>query len=78
MPSTVSANNVNDKKRAEAAEENVHKLHRMVLGKDKNINNDYVENFYVDMAKGVGVELSAMLTITRFGIMSDYKPLIEY
>ena len=44
---------INDQKREELAQENVEKLHRMVLGKDKNINNDYVENFYVDMAKGV-------------------------
>ena len=44
---------VNDKEREEIAQENVKKLHRMVLGEDKNINNDYVENFYVDMAKGV-------------------------
>ena len=44
---------VNDKEREAIAQENVKKLHRMVLGEDKNINNDYVENFYVDMAKGV-------------------------
>ena len=55
MPSYNNSNNgVSIKhKREELAQENVEKLHRMVLGKDKNINNEYVENFYVDMAKGV-------------------------
>jgi hypothetical protein len=54
MPSTVSVNN--GKNHVEdVAQENVEKLHRMVLGKDKNINNDYVTNFYVDMAKGVRI-----------------------
>ena len=53
MPSTVSANNA---KTEEVAQQNVKKLHRMVLGEDKNINNDYVENFYVDMAKGVRIK----------------------
>merc|ERR1712198_188945 len=52
---------VNDKEREEIAQENVKKLHRMVLGEDKNINNDYVENFYVDMAK----------------ILSEYFPKAE-
>jgi len=42
MPSTVSVNNQDN--HSEVALENVEKLHRMVLGKDKNINNDYVEN----------------------------------
>jgi len=74
MPSTVSANNV---KTEEVAQQNVEKLHRMVLGKDKNINNDYVENFYVDMAKGyddmsVAAGIDRNPTIAK--ILSEYFP----
>ena len=68
MPSTVSVNNGNNKV-DDVAQENVEKLHRMVLGKDKNINNDYVENFYVDMAKGVRVTQN---------IFNIYKILFAY
>lgn len=75
MPSTVSANS--DKSREELAQENVEKLHRMVLGKDKNINNDYVEDFYVDMAKGyddmsVAAGIDRNPTIAK--ILSEYFP----
>jgi len=75
MPSTVSANS--DKSREDLAQENVEKLHRMVLGKDKNINNDYVENFYVDMAKGyddmsVAAGIDRNPTIAK--ILSEYFP----
>jgi len=75
MPSTVSANNqINHE---EVAHENVEKLHRMVLGKDKNINTDYVENFYVDMAKGyddmsVAAGIDRNPTIAK--ILSEYFP----
>ena len=56
-------------KREELAQENVEKLHRMVLGKDKNINNEYVENFYVDMAKGVSDQYEFRLQLSRSYIM---------
>ena len=32
---------------------NVDKLHRMVLGKDNNIDDEYVQKFYTDTAKEV-------------------------
>jgi len=68
---------INDQKREELAQENVEKLHRMVLGKDNNINNDYVENFYVDMAKGyddmsVAAGIDRNPTIAK--ILSEYFP----
>lgn len=68
---------INDQKRDELAQENVEKLHRMVLGKDKNINNDYVESFYVDMAKGyddmsVAAGIDRNPTIAK--ILSEYFP----
>lgn len=61
MPSTINADNgifnENKPSRDEIAMENVEKLHRMVLGKDMVTNdNEYVENFYVDMAKGVSTK----------------------
>lgn len=76
MPSTVSVNNGNNHVE-DVAQENVEKLHRMVLGKDKNINNDYVENFYVDMAKGyddmsVAAGIDRNPTIAK--ILSEYFP----
>lgn len=76
MPSTVSVNN-GQNHIEEVAQENVEKLHRMVLGKDKNINNDYVENFYVDMAKGyddmsVAAGIDRNPTIAK--ILSEYFP----
>jgi len=71
---------VNDKEREEIAQENVKKLHRMVLGEDKNINNDYVENFYVDMAKGYD-DMSVAAGIDRnpiiAKILSEYFPKAE-
>jgi len=79
MPSYNNSNNgVSIKhKREELAQENVEKLHRMVLGKDKNINNEYVENFYVDMAKGyddmsVAAGIDRNPTIAK--ILSEYFP----
>lgn len=81
MRSTENATNGvgNDKKPSgcETSKQNVEKLHRMVLGKDKNINNDYVENFYVDMAKGyddMSVEAGIDRNPTIAKILSEYFP----
>ena len=60
MPSTVATKNGACNEQANnkdgSAQRNVEKLHRMVLGKDENIDNDYVENFYVGMASEVTVQ----------------------
>ena len=37
----------------DTAKANLEKLHRMVLGKDENINEEYIQKFYADMAKEV-------------------------
>jgi len=80
MPSVNTQNGANretDLNTDKIAHQNVEKLHRMVLGKDKNINNDYVENFYVDMAKGYD-DMSVAAGIDRnpviAKIMSEYFP----
>ena len=44
--------------KTEVAKETIKKLHNMVLGKDKNIDSEYVKDFYVDIAEGVGRILS--------------------
>jgi predicted TPR repeat methyltransferase len=81
MPSTLStANGIykeNKPSKDQTAKQNVEKLHRMVLGKDNNINNDYVENFYVDMAKGyddMAVEGGIDRNPTIAKILSEYFP----
>ena len=39
--------------REERARRNVERLHRMVLKKDNNVNVEYVENYYSDIAEEV-------------------------
>ena len=38
----------------EVTDETIEKLQKMVLGKDKNIDSEYVKDFYVNIAQGVG------------------------
>lgn len=44
--------NGKDNSKKEVAKETIKKLHNMVLGKDKNIDSEYVKDFYVDIAEG--------------------------
>ena len=39
--------------RNKVSEKTKEKLNRMVLGKDKNINEDYIKSFYLDVAEEV-------------------------
>ena len=41
----------------EVTKQNLERLHRMVLGKDKDINADYIQKFYQDIAQGVSTIL---------------------
>ena len=44
----------NEPSKEEVAKESLEKLQRMVLGKDDDINSEYVKSFYVDIANEVG------------------------
>jgi len=84
MPSTVAtkngACNEQTNNKDETAQQNVEKLHRMVLGKDKNIDNDYVESFYVgmaseydDMSVAAGIDRNPIIA----KILSEYFPTLK-
>ena len=42
-----------DDSRNKVSEKTKEKLNRMVLGKDKNINEEYIKSFYLDVAEEV-------------------------
>ena len=42
-----------DDSRNKVSEKTKERLNRMVLGKDKNINEEYIKSFYLDVAEEV-------------------------
>lgn len=60
-----------------ATKRNLERLHNMVLGKDQNINADYVKQFYLDIAKdyddmlvAAGIETCQVIV----NILSNFFP----
>ena len=53
MSPTLNAQDEENLSKEERARRNVEKLHRMVLKKDANVNPEYVENYYSEIAEGV-------------------------
>ena len=56
-------NEENGCKGNEVTDETIEKLQKMILGKDKNIDSEYVKDFYVNIAQGVGFALIFSLKV---------------
>ena len=67
-------------KNEETIKKNTEQLHRMVLGKDQNIDAKYVQTFYNDISQGVSIaSRMKCLHFEKNGLFQNAtKPNIRY
>ena len=64
-------------KNEETIKKNTEQLHRMVLGKDQNIDAKYVQTFYNDISQGVSIASSINVYILKMKTITKYVIYID-
>ena len=58
-------------KNEETIKKNTEQLHRMVLGKDQNIDAKYVQTLYNDISQGVSIAIRINIYISKTKIIDE-------